>query len=72
MGSHDPACRKAPGPKTVKEKAYTKQKQRITKKKPKIKLLENEKVQITRKNPKKTKNSKKHKMTDYILFPDGM
>ena len=35
-------------------------------------LTEKKKVQKTVKNLKKTKNSKKHKVTVYMLFPDEM
>ena len=58
--------------KQLKRKRKTKQKKCITKKKPKIILFENKKVQKTVKNPKKTKNSKKCKVTVYMLFPDEM
>ena len=59
--------------KQLKRKRKTTQKECIAKKKPKIKLFENKKVQRkTVKNPKKTKNSKKHKVTVHMLFPDEM
>ena len=58
--------------KQLKRKRKTKQKECITKKKPKINLFENKKVQKTVKNPKKTKNSNKHKVTVYMLFSDEM
>ena len=41
----------------------------MTNKKPKTNLFENKKKQKTVKNPKKTKNSKKRKVTVYMLFP---
>ena len=72
MGSHEPACPEVPEQKQLKRKRKTKQKKCITKKKPKINLIEDKKVQKTVKNPKKTKNSKKHKVTVYMLFPDEM
>ena len=58
--------------KQLKRKRETKQIFCITKKKPKINLFENKKVQKTVKYPKKTKNSKKHKVTVYMLFSDEM
>ena len=58
--------------KQLKRKRKTKQKYCITKKKPKTNLFENKKVQKTVKNPKKTKNNEKHKVTVYMLFPDEM
>ena len=58
--------------KQLKRKRKTKQKYCITKKKLKISLFENKKVQKTVKSPKKTKNSKKYKVTVYMLFSDEM
>ena len=58
--------------KQLKRKRKTKHKECITKIKPKINLFENKKVQKTVKNPKKTKNNKKHKVTVYMLIPDEM
>ena len=40
--------------------------------KAKNKFIWKEKVQKTVKNPQKTKNNKKHKVTVYMFFPDEM
>ena len=53
--------------KQLKRKRKAKQKQCITKKKPKTNLFKNRKVQKTVKNPKKTKNCKKHRVTVYVI-----
>ena len=44
MGTHEAAYPKAPGLETIKKKAKNQNKERITKKKPKINSLENKKV----------------------------
>ena len=73
MGSDEPAYPKIVGPKTIQAKAKNQTKIVYNQKKPKINLFENKKkVQKTVKNPKKTKNNKKHKVTVYMLFPDEM
>ena len=61
MGSHEPACPKVPGPKTINEKAYYQTKIVYNQEKPKINLLENKKVQKTvkiRERPKTVRNIK--------------
>ena len=70
MGSHEPACPKVPRPKTIKEKAQNQTKIVYNQEKAKNKLFENKREQKTVKNPKKTKNNKKHKVVVYMLFPD--
>ena len=57
--------------KQLKRERKTKQKM-YNQKKTKPNLLENNNVQKSVKIPKKTKNSKKHKMTVYIFFLDEM
>ena len=54
--------------KQLKRKRKTKQNQCITKIKPKTSLSEKKKVRKTVKNPKKTKNNKKHKVTFICYF----
>ena len=54
----------------IKRKRKSEQTQCITKKKPKTNLFENKKVQNTATIPKKTRNSKKHKVKVFMLFPN--